>query len=135
MAVEIGSIYEGQVVKVLKYGAIVRLTEGISGLVHISEIADSFVSDVGDYLREGDTVKVKLTGEKEGGRYELSAKQAEPLVPHEGTPSAQMGPRPRPARAVTTEFEDRLGDFIKSSNQRLNELQRARNVHRRGGRK
>jgi S1 RNA binding domain protein len=134
MAVEIGAVYEGTVVKVLKYGAIVRLPEGTSGLVHISEITDAFVQDVSDYLREGDTVKVKVTGEKEGGRYEMSARQVEPLTPHEGTPSALMASRPRP-RPTSQEFEERLGDFMKTSNQRLNELQRSRNVRRRGGRK
>ena len=96
MAVEIGMIYEGTVVKLLKYGAIVRLPDGTSGLVHISEIADSFVHDVSDFLREGDVVKVKVTAEREGGRFEMSAKQAEPLTPMEGTPSAQSAMRPSP---------------------------------------
>jgi S1 RNA binding domain protein len=135
MPVEIGSIYDGTVVKLLKYGAIVRLADGTSGLVHISEIADAFVHDVSDYLHEADTLKVKVTGEREGGRYEMSARQAEPLEPYEGTPSAQVGPRPKVSRSTSAEFEDRLGDFMKSSNQRLNELQRGRNVRRRGGRK
>ncbi|MCE5215483.1 S1 RNA-binding domain-containing protein [bacterium] len=134
MPVEIGEIYEGTVVKLLKYGAIVRLPDGTSGLVHISEIADAFVHDVADYVQEGESLRVKVTGEKEGGRLEMSAKQAEPLSPREGTPSAAAANRPRP-RPVPQEFEERLGDFIRSSNQRLNELQRSRNVRRRGGRK
>ena len=134
MPVQIGEIYEGTVVKLLKYGAIVRLPDGTSGLVHISEIADAFVHDVADYLHEGDSVKIKVTGEKEGGRFEFSAKQAEPIDPIEGTPSA-AGVRPPPRRAVSQEFEDRLGDFMKSSNQRLNELRRGRETRRRGGRK
>ena len=134
MPVEIGQVYEGTVVKVLRYGAIVRVADGTSGLVHISEIADAFVHDVTDYLRESDTVKVKVTGEKEGGRYEFSAKQAESIEPIEGTPSA-LGLRPAPRRAISQEFEDRLGDFMKASNQRLNELRRGRETRRRGGRK
>lgn len=135
MAVEIGSVYEGTVVKLLKYGAIVRLPDGTSGLVHISEIADTFVHDVADFVREGDTIKVKVTGEKDGGRFEMSAKQVEPLTPMEGTPSAQSTQRPRQSRPVSQEFEDRLGDFLKASNQRLAELRRGREARRRGGRK
>lgn len=135
MAAEIGSIHEGTVVKLLKYGAIVRLPDGTSGLVHISEIADAFVHDVSDYLHENDVVKVKVTGEKEGGRFEFSAKQAEAISPIEGTPSAQVGSRPAPRRQISQEFDERLSDFMKSSNQRLNELRRARETRRRGGRK
>lgn len=135
MPVEIGAVYEGTVVKVLKYGAIVKLEDGTSGLVHISEIADSYVHDVSDYLRENDTVKVKVTGDKGGGRYEMSAKQAEPIEPLEGTLSAQQGSRPRPSRNLPHEFEERLTDFMKSSNQRLGEIRRGRENRRRGGRK
>ncbi len=134
MAVEIGAIYDGTVVKILKYGAIVRLEDGASGLVHISEIADRFVHDVGDYLREGDAVKVKVTGDKGGGRFEMSAKQAGALEPIEGTPSAHAS-RPRASRTISAEFDDRLATFMKSSNQRLGEIRRGREVRRRGGRK
>ena len=133
MSVEIGAVYEGTVVKILQYGAIVRLEDGTSGLVHISELADAYVHNVTDYVHENDVIKVKVTGERDGGRYEMSAKQAESLEPLEGTPSAMAEQRPRPAR-TSQEFEDRLGDFMKSSNQRLNELQRSKNSKRRGGR-
>ena len=135
MPAEIGEIYEGTVVKLLKYGAIVRLEDGTSGLVHISEISDAFVHNVEDYVQEGDGIKVKVTGMKDGARYEMSAKQAEPIKPIEGTPSAQLGSRPGPRRRPSREFEDRLDDFMKSSNQRLSELRRGRESRRGGKRK
>jgi len=115
MRVEPGAILEGQVVKLLEYGAIVELPEGDTGLVHISEIADEYVSSVGDYLREGDSVTVRVVGMKDERRWELSIKQAK-----EGGPSPPRSPRRRPSR----EFEERLSDFISHSNRRLNELQR-----------
>ena len=132
MAVEIGAIFEGQVVKMLQYGVIVRLPDGKSGLVHISEIAEGYVRDVNDYFHEGDAVKVKLVGQKEDGRLELSAKQAEPRKPIEGR---VVDSTPPPRGRVSESFEERLTDFIKDSNRVLNELKRSRDARRKGGRR
>jgi S1 RNA binding domain protein len=120
-----GEILEGQVVKLLKYGAIVQLGDGETGLVHISEIANEYVKDVGDYLREGDTVTVKALARKEPNRLELSIKQAAP-----GGGSAPPPPR---RRAPDEDFERRLDDFMKRSNQLQNERRRSRDPKRRGG--
>ena len=57
MELEIGAIQEGKVTGITKFGAFVLLPGGTSGLVHISEIANAYVSDVNDYLKVGDTVK------------------------------------------------------------------------------
>ncbi len=121
MTVEPGAIVEGQIVKLLEYGAIVELPGGDSGLIHISEIADEFVSSVSDYLREGDSVTVRVLGMKDERRWELSVKQAK-----EGEPSAARPPR----RRASPEFEKRLSDFMSHSNRRLNELQRNRSRKR-----
>ncbi|MBP3486402.1 MAG: S1 RNA-binding domain-containing protein, partial [Oscillospiraceae bacterium] len=59
MEPEVGSILEGKVTAIMKFGAFVALGNGKSGLVHISEIANTFVNDVHDFLQEGQTVKVK----------------------------------------------------------------------------
>jgi S1 RNA binding domain protein len=120
--VEAGSVVEGRVAKLLEYGAIVELPDGNSGLIHISEIADEFVRDVAEYLREGDAVTVKVLGRKDEKRWELSLKQAQATA---GAPSAR--PRRRP---VTQQFEKRLSDFMKDSNRRLNELRRNRDRRR-----
>ena len=80
----VGSILEGKVTGLTKFGAFVSLPEGKSGLVHISEIAYSYVNDVKDYLKEGQEVKVKVIGIDENGRINLSIKKA-------------MDPPPRPA--------------------------------------
>lgn len=144
MAVETGAILDGTVVKLLKYGVIVALPEGQSGLIHISEVADQYVHAVTDYFREQDPVKVKVLGQREEGRYELSAKQAEPRKPLEGVVVRPSGP-PRSGgdRGDRGErgggggggsFDERLADFLKESNRKINELKRSRDGKRRGRR-
>lgn len=148
MAVETGAILDGTVVKLLKYGVIVSLPENTTGLIHISEIADSYVHDVSDYFREGDGVKVKILGKRDEGRYELSAKQAEARKPLEGAPQRPSAPvrsegegggggggrGDRGERGGHQSFEERLTDFLKESNRKQNELKRDRDGRRRGRR-
>ena len=64
MTVEIGSKVQGKVTGITKFGAFVELPEGKTGLVHISEVADSYVKDVNDHLKVGDQVEVKVLSEK-----------------------------------------------------------------------
>jgi polyribonucleotide nucleotidyltransferase len=72
--VEVGQIYEGTVLKLLDFGAIVNLLPGKDGLLHISEIANERIKDINDYLKEGQQVKVKVIQTDEKGRVRLSAK-------------------------------------------------------------
>ena len=62
MQLQVGMVTEGKVTGITKFGAFVALPEGKSGLVHISEIANTFVNDVHDYVQDGQTVKVKVIG-------------------------------------------------------------------------
>src|ERR1041384_5221791 len=78
MAVEVGAIQEGTVVRLAPYGAFVQLESGETGLVHISEVDRNFVREITDHLRENDKVTVKVVGIKEGGKIDLSIKQAAP---------------------------------------------------------
>ena len=130
MAAEAGQVVDGTVTKLAEFGVFVRLPDGQTGLVHISEIADAFVRNVADYFEEGDTVKVKVLGINDRGRLELSAKQAEPRVPLDGVVEV---PRPRraPRRETDPSFEDRLSKFLKSSEQRLALLRRSRDAKKR----
>jgi S1 RNA binding domain protein len=123
MALEPGSIVDGTVVKITAYGAFVELPDGKSGLVHISEIADTYVKDVKDYLKEQDRVKVKVLGLNEKGKLDLSVKQA--LTPEERTQRVR-------ARAS---FEDKLKAFMKESEERLLDLKRNTEAKRGGRRK
>jgi len=72
--VEVGQVYEGPVVKVLDFGAVVSLIPGKDGLVHISQIAHQRVNAVSDFVKEGDTVKVKVVEIDGKGKVRLSMK-------------------------------------------------------------
>jgi polyribonucleotide nucleotidyltransferase len=72
--VEVGKVYEGTVLKLLDFGAIVSVLPGRDGLLHISQIANERVHAVGDYLKEGQVVKVKVLEADEKGRLRLSMK-------------------------------------------------------------
>mgnify|MGYP002513841839 CR=1 FL=1 len=72
----VGSILDGKVTGITKFGAFVSLPEGRSGLVHISEIAYSYVNEVSEHLKEGQEVKVKVIGIDQANRINLSIKQS-----------------------------------------------------------
>jgi polyribonucleotide nucleotidyltransferase len=74
--VEIGKVYEGTVLKLLEFGAIVQILPGRDGLLHISQIANERVEKVGDYVKEGQAVRVKVLEADEKGRLRLSMKAA-----------------------------------------------------------
>jgi polyribonucleotide nucleotidyltransferase len=72
--VEVGRIYEGPVVKILDFGALINVLPGKDGLLHISQIANERVNAVTDYLKEGQVVRVKVLEADEKGRMRLSMK-------------------------------------------------------------
>ena len=74
--VEVGKVYEGTVLRLLDFGAIVQVLPGKDGLLHISQIANERVNQVSDYLKEGQAVKVKVIEADEKGRVRLSMKAA-----------------------------------------------------------
>ena len=86
--VEVGKVYEGPIVKLLDFGALVNLMPGKDGLLHISQIAHQRVEKVTDFLKEGQIVKVKVLETDEKGRVKLSMKalidrdQAPQFQPH-----------------------------------------------------
>lgn len=122
-ATEPGQIVEGTVAKITSYGAFVDLPGGRSGLVHISEIADTFVRDIREYLREGQVVRVKILRVDERGRLDLSVKQA-------------LSPEERANREkLRTTFEEKLKAFMKQSQERLLDLKRNTEAKRGGGKR
>ena len=149
MEIEVGSVLEGKVTGITKFGAFVSLPEGKSGLVHISEIAYTYVNDVKDYLQEGQEVKVKVIGVDDNGRINLSIKKTQepPARPAGGAPRQTGAPRGAGGRSVgftgpkkapePTTFEDKLKQFMASSDSKLSEIRAADNRRgsRRGGRK
>ncbi len=77
-SVEVGKTYDGTVLKLLDFGAIVQVMPGKDGLLHISQIANERVNAVADYLKEGQQVRVKVLETDERGRLKLSMKAADP---------------------------------------------------------
>ena len=96
MELEPGLITTGKVTGITKFGAFVTIAPGRSGLVHISEIANTFVNDVSEHLSVGQEVTVKVIRIDENGRLNLSIKQAAPR--QEAPRQEPRGDRPQRAR-------------------------------------
>lgn len=81
MQLEQGTILEGKVTGILKFGAFVDIGEGKSGMVHISEVSNTYVNDINEFLKVGQTVKVKVVSIADDGKISLSIKKAEAPAP------------------------------------------------------
>lgn len=119
---EIGSVVEGRVTGITNFGAFVELPGGTTGLVHISEVADVYVTDVRQHVKEQEAVQVKILGLNERGKYDLSMKQVGRPVPV-AVPRGR-GRRHRAESIGGDNFEDKLTRFLKESEERLLDLKR-----------
>ena len=132
MQATVGEIYEGKVTKIMGFGAFVALPEGKSGLVHISEIANTYVNQVSDHISEGQTVKVKVIGVGDDGKINLSIKRAEEQAPrrpqtrqyaprqqHQNKRSASPPVQTVSKGPVDPSFEDKLKQFMQESDSRI----------------
>ena len=138
MELEVGSIVEGKVTGITKFGAFVALPGGKSGLVHISEVASAFVSDIHDFVQMGQTVKVRVIGVSPEGKISLSIKRAADTATEEAReqPRRSFTPKPHPTGFVAPErtaadgpsanqdFEDRLKKFMQESDSRIADSRR-----------
>lgn len=122
----VGEVIEGKVTGIANFGAFVVLPDGKSGLVHISEIANTYVSNVKDHVSEGQTVKVKIIGINETGKINLSIKQAEAapaqrreVPPPVRRPAAESLQTTAAQAAVEPSFEDKLKHFMQDSDSRI----------------
>lgn len=135
MQAEIGQIYEGTVTGMTKFGAFVKLPTGESGMVHISEVAATYVNEIKDHLTEGQTVKVKVLGVNDNNKISLSIKQALPPAPPEDRPrrrNPQRSSRPNTwqgtppaADPSTMSFEDMMAKFKHDSDEKMSDLRRS----------
>ena len=146
MSIEVGSVVEGVVTGITNFGAFVELPGGKVGLVHISEVADVYVKDVKDFLKEKDKVQVKVFTIDERGKIGLSIKQLQEKKPEEqpAQKPASSSYKPAPRRAPANDFrrpnrfnapsfEDKLSKFLKDSDERLTDLKKSTDS-KRGGR-
>lgn len=118
MELTVGAIIEGKVTGITKFGAFVSLGEGKSGLVHISEISDSFVTDVSQFVSVGDTVRVRILAIDADGKIRLSIKKAvEAPAPSPRPAPRPAAPSPAPSSPTGgTTLDDMLKRFMSESN-------------------
>ncbi len=140
MVLEPGKIVTGKVTGISPFGAFVSLGEGKTGLVHISEVALTYVKNVSDFLKENDEVKVKIMSVDENGKVSLSIKQALLEEKKKEAPAA-------PARVPRTErvdfskktesqgssFEDLMSRFKQASDEKMQDLKRGMESKRGSG--
>ncbi len=136
MQLEIGQIYEGRVRSITQFGAFVEVSgeteqDSVTGMVHISEIANTFVKEIRDFLHEDDTVRVKVIGVNPQGKISMSVKQAEEPKPQSAPrkkPRDMQKPRVyEPKRSVPQSemsFEDKLLHFKQASEEKICDLKR-----------
>jgi len=133
--IEAGQIVEGVVTGITNFGAFVLLPNGETGLVHISEVADSYVKDIGEHLQKKDKVKVKVLNVNGDGKIGLSIRRASPeqkKSPQQPRKSSRPGGGRSPGGGRLS-FEDRLSKFMKDSDERQQDVKR-NTESRRGGR-
>ena len=118
MDIEVGAIVAGKITGITKFGAFVTVAPGKSGLVHISEIASTYVSDVRDHLTEGQDVTVKIMGVDSSGRMNLSMKAAAASALRASAP-VQAKPQEQSAQHS---FEDKLKRFMQDSDSKMSGL-------------
>jgi S1 RNA binding domain protein len=132
MTLQTGSILEGTVVNITNFGAFVEV-DGKTGLVHISEVSDTFVKNIRDYLKEKDKVKVKVISVDDNGKISLSIKQASP--PKRSVRPIEVDWSQDRSKPNTGNFEDRLSKFLKESEEKVQELKKHQDSRGRGYRK
>lgn len=128
MSIEAGNKLKGKVTGIKKFGAFVELPEGKSGLVHISEVADNYVENVEDHLSVGDEVEVKVLSIADDGKISLSIKKAKDRPRKPRHSKANHG---KPVQK-TEDFEKKLSNFLKDSEDKLTSIKR-QTESRRGG--
>ena len=150
MELTVGAILDGKVKSITNFGAFVALPENKTGMVHISEVANSYVSDIRQHLTEGQDVKVVVIG-VDGGKVNLSIKRLEPKPQRENAPrtnnfrpgngprrdAAPQGqnqpvqnqnraprvPTPPPAPKTADQlFEEKLKAFMSESDSKLSSI-------------
>lgn len=139
MQLTVGEIVEGKITAVKDYGVFVDIGEGKTGMVHISEVAHTYVSQIRDFVKEGDEVKVKIISIGDDGKINLSIKKAqenpekkERTERRERRPYAPKTPAPEPdgsyvwtaRKSEATSFEDMMSKFKQTSDEKFSDLKR-----------
>ena len=148
MEITVGAILEGKVKSITNFGAFISLPDNKTGMVHISEVANAYVSDIRQHLTEGQDVKVMVIGVDPSGKVNLSIKRLEPKPQRENAPrnggfrgQPQQGRRPSAApvpppapKTADQLFEEKLKQFMTESDSKISSI-RQYSEHRTKSRK
>ena len=131
MELTVGAVLEGKVKSITNFGAFISLPENKTGLVHISEVANTYVSDIRQHLSEGQDVKVMVIG-VDGGKINLSLKRLEAKPQNENRPftprnqqssHSHSAPTPPPTPKTADQlFEEKLKQFMSESDSKLSSV-------------
>ena len=142
MELTVGAVLEGKVKSITNFGAFIALPENKTGMVHISEVANAYVSDIRQHLTEGQAVKVMIIS-RENGKTNLSIKRTLPApakpqfsrpqnrsfngAPRTGAPSGERSSAPRPAGNPAAQpqqksFDDMLKQFMSESDSKMSSI-------------
>lgn len=140
MPISVGDIYEGMVTGITNFGVFVALPEGKSGMVHISEVANVYVKDINEFVKDKQTVRVKVVAVDEKGKISLSMKQAADSAPpqpkrREEKPAPAPEKKPplyedgwKPEITDDADFEGMMAKFKKLSEEKMSDFKRSRDV-------
>ena len=134
MQLKVGDIVEGRITGITKFGVFADLGDGVSGMVHISEISRTYVNDINDYVKIGDVSKMKVISVGEDGKIALSmkgAKESEPPAKKERRVAAKREPsKPDSSFVCETEesapasFKEMMNKFKRRSDEKMSDLKR-----------
>lgn len=131
MPVEIGKVIEGTVTGITNFGAFIQLPEGKTGLCHISEVADDYVKNIHNYLKEQQKVKVKIISVDGNGKISLSIRQAQVKPPSKSSQPMQAEWQKKSVDGGLS-FEDKLSKFLKDSDEKQQQLKKHSKDSRKG---
>ena len=138
MQLKVGDIVEGKVTAITNFGVFADIGEGKSGMVHISEVARSYVNDIREHVKENDVVKMKILTIGEDGKIALSIRRA---LPPEKKEEGERAPRERrpyqpreqkidstytwtPKKSEPANFEEMMNRFKQTSDEKFSDLKR-----------
>lgn len=140
--ISVGDVLDGKVISVMPFGAFVGIGNNQSGLVHISEVSNEYVKDVGEHIKKGDNVKVKVIKIDESGKISLSIKQAMSQQKQERVKKPVIKEN-KPVRPADVDlftkadsglsFEDKLSKFKLDSDEKIQALKKSADSKRSGG--
>lgn len=145
MQIEVGQIVEGKITGITNFGVFVDLGDSKSGMVHISEVAKSYVTDIHEHVKENDVVKMKVLNVDENGKISLSIKRAQE---EQGSKERSVNRAPRdkqpakidssytwaPKKQEPASFEEMMNKFKQTSDEKFLDLKRKNPDNRRSKR-